>query len=825
MEDIETQASALLSDIIKSLSTLIDNHKQADKEWFQRLLDCNKGNSNPRDIEAGITINITIIDCIVAKLLDMDFRQLAKAKIVKDYISQMWIDNGCNLELLNSHIIDDSKARDFYNAHSTPINTLVPIYNNSITTTSHETTALVNFIPTEELPLNETDMEEKLSTSEDTIIEISMEGNNIEEQIELSSITEQNEIANMVLGQDILSVSSYDTRNRTSTGINPFFVTKKGKFKAGAITANIPGDNGLEQLSYMAHLLKVAKNSDLIKYDFHKGNSWITFNFDTEEDIRDCISKLNGKNHEQFQIYQLNPELNNKTQQHQKELKKPSPIKKTEGKTRKKQNESVQTIRDVSPNTFTDCQETHQEMKKDSLNHANTTNPFNLLSHNSRYKAGFSIEDIPGKGRLEQLVHISSLLSVPLDSDFIRQDYLDGKGWLTVYFSNQADLAFCVKQLATTEAGALLTEIKVNKNKGLIPENNQYVSSESDKQIQVQIIDIPSDFSSNRIKGALKHYGKIENIRLSTNKVKGNKSALVYLRPNKNSKNLNNTWSIPMGNTMARVAINNNDPNIFAHRNKFTARLHGINSDISPTRIMSLIKHTGAKSCHIPTNSATLRKRGFAIVGFQSKTELKCAIRNAIYLDNKKLKWTIEEKLHPLGSQNSSSSSETSEPIGTRQTNHVTVVNSQWKPNNRRNSPHIRQVFKGKESHKENIAQAPNTTRRAKQEIGILAQMECSSEDSNTELFHQDTTDRMVINNYLPKNSKDSRRRKQKATDTKSSKPCNYDERHDQSDSSLSVSLAILIKQINSISSRLENIEACQTLPNRKKSMVAPNRS
>ena len=75
MENIETQATTLLAHIIEILSSLNDNHNQADRKWFHRLLDHNKKEeSNPADIEAGITINITIIDCIVARLLDMDFR-------------------------------------------------------------------------------------------------------------------------------------------------------------------------------------------------------------------------------------------------------------------------------------------------------------------------------------------------------------------------------------------------------------------------------------------------------------------------------------------------------------------------------------------------------------------------------------------------------------------------------------------------------------------------------------------------------------------------------------------------------------------------------
>ena len=211
MNDIETQAAALLSHIIENLSTLNDNHKQADREWFQKLLNCNKGESNLTDIEAGITINITIIDCIVTKLLDMDFRQLAKIKIVKDYISQIWSDNGHNTELLHSHIIEDSKARDFYEAHSTPIKTnipvMAPVQNTHVTTIIQEINSDC-IPPTYEHPTEEIVMKEKLSTNENTIEEILMAENDTEEQTELLTDTEYNKRANIILGHDILTIRS-----------------------------------------------------------------------------------------------------------------------------------------------------------------------------------------------------------------------------------------------------------------------------------------------------------------------------------------------------------------------------------------------------------------------------------------------------------------------------------------------------------------------------------------------------------------------------------------------------------------------------------------
>ena len=47
---------------------------------------------------------------------------------------------------------------------------------------------------------------------------------------------------------------------------------------------------------------------------------------------------------------------------------------------------------------------------------------------------------------------------------------------------------------------------------------------------------------------------------------------------------------------------------------------------------MSALKHTKAKTVHIPVNSKTGRKRRFAIIGFVNKEDLTNTLNNHIYL-------------------------------------------------------------------------------------------------------------------------------------------------------------------------------------------------
>jgi RNA recognition motif-containing protein len=103
-----------------------------------------------------------------------------------------------------------------------------------------------------------------------------------------------------------------------------------------------------------------------------------------------------------------------------------------------------------------------------------------------------------------------------------------------------------------------------------------------------------------------------------------------------------------MGETMARVAPAEAREEVFAQRNQFTARLYGIGRTGSATRIMSAVKHTEAKTVHIPVNSRTGRKRSFAIIGFENNTNLERAIMRHVYLFGCKTWWSTKDNAKVL---------------------------------------------------------------------------------------------------------------------------------------------------------------------------------
>ena len=196
------------------------------------------------------------------------------------------------MELLNRHIIEDDYARDFFETYSKP--------SNEQKTITKETTCLPTAIsPIIVYDTNNSASQQATPDLDETLIdEIDMKDREEEgctKNIYKEEQTLQNHQECQILGQDIFNIKSYLTRNRVATPLNPFFISKKGIFKAGILSAQVPGESKKERLHYIAFLLKVPKESTLVSFEFINGNEWITFNFEEEEDIKNCIEKHNNK--------------------------------------------------------------------------------------------------------------------------------------------------------------------------------------------------------------------------------------------------------------------------------------------------------------------------------------------------------------------------------------------------------------------------------------------------------------------------------------------------------------------------------------------------
>ena len=128
---LQNEANTFGDQFIQTLLQLKDNHKQEDQQWFQKLLEQNTQNLESIDINAGLLINFTVLDSIIAKLLNFDLKLLAKIRVVGAYINQLWESNGGDIIKLNEFIMGEDQARELsskVNLSITPTNYTPTIY-------------------------------------------------------------------------------------------------------------------------------------------------------------------------------------------------------------------------------------------------------------------------------------------------------------------------------------------------------------------------------------------------------------------------------------------------------------------------------------------------------------------------------------------------------------------------------------------------------------------------------------------------------------------------------------------------------------------------
>jgi RNA recognition motif-containing protein len=126
--------------------------------------------------------------------------------------------------------------------------------------------------------------------------------------------------------------------------------------------------------------------------------------------------------------------------------------------------------------------------------------------------------------------------------------------------------------------------------------------------------------------------------------IKGNNnfnSAIISFQSTK--KDMSTIWSIPLENSMARIAPFKDHTSILSERNQITTRLYGINKTISATRIMSATKHLKVKTVYIPSNSKTGKRRNFAIIGFENSEDLNKALVSHVELFGCKTWWSTKD--------------------------------------------------------------------------------------------------------------------------------------------------------------------------------------
>ena len=525
-----------------------------NKEWFTKLIQYSLNGQTCPDTDSDLFYNATMIEHILSSILAIDIKTIVKIRMVHKVIITMWEENNGDMNWLSRYILDEKPT----------IPSLQPtLENNHDSTENHQLPSY----PPHQHPVQTCYNQPENSPPEINIEEITMKENNDPTEISTNTLSTQNiieQIPQITIGEDIASITHYGMRNRKTNPINPFFITKGKNFRLGILAINAPGNNKTEQLNYIANLLKIPKKNDLISFEFREGNYWITIGFDFEEDLTFCQNKLNTKEKEIIKFIRLS------TNKGKKNVVQPD----NNTKIITSKHKHITTSNEPNPLKI----------------HTNINNPFHITEKITTFQGGFLTAKIPGENRKDQLDYISNVLMISLDNNLISHNFHQGNSWIIAHFNNSTDLKKCTDKINKDHEGKINMVI-LNKHDGnlLYKENFRKKEFKLTKHLNPTqdflIKDIPTDFSTNRIKGALRHFGNIYNAK-TINKTNNGKSVQVTIEPSLHSKDITNRWSIPLGSTMARIAPLEHAELTFKKCNAYISRLYGLPRNINAIILM-----------------------------------------------------------------------------------------------------------------------------------------------------------------------------------------------------------------------------------------------
>ena len=626
--------------IIQALLQCVERHSKdsENKDWLIKLFQNSLTSQNTTEIDSELIYNVTFLENILANILAIDIKTIVKIRMIQKIIWVTWEENQWDTSMFNNYIFNENPTRntniqpnleennnqtdqDKRLINNKPDNdqiiTLQQNNQNNILITTQQKQLIER--PDEELieEINMEDREQVNSTNKNDNTD-QTETNNLEYQYDTS--------ANIILGEDISTISHYNIRNRKNNPANPFFITKESNYKLGTLSVNVPGNDKKEQHAFVANMLKLPSNSELINSEFINGNLWITANFEHEEDLIFCKDKIDKKNKKNKDLLDL-IQLSNKTT-----INKAQPEKSL--KFIKKQN---------STNKYTT-----------KLVNKKTQNKYKITDKKTIYKGGVLTKNIPGDNRKEKIDFLAKILDLdPNDNPIFILKYKDND-WMTTHFNELADLNKCIKEINNKyksnniQFKKLPTEQGTEKdNHNKLPEGKiAFITTDTEQQTY-RIKDIPKEYSINRIKGALKPYGKVIEIStISSIDQKNEKEIQVTIESNKNFRNLKELWSIPIGSVMTRVARIEEYPEVWERRRQYSARLYGLPKNTDVVLLMRSIKNLKPKTCYIPKCSRTRKERSFTIVGFQTRKDLDKACISAARYFNSTLTWSKSRTQH-----------------------------------------------------------------------------------------------------------------------------------------------------------------------------------
>ena len=108
--ELQANINNVEQEVFNILQQLEDPHDSTTKQWIADLFhQHNSGETSPL-LNGGLLYGITVIDNIVARLLNLDNSMVIKIKVLRRYIKNLWKQNGGPTDILNTPLIEEQEA-------------------------------------------------------------------------------------------------------------------------------------------------------------------------------------------------------------------------------------------------------------------------------------------------------------------------------------------------------------------------------------------------------------------------------------------------------------------------------------------------------------------------------------------------------------------------------------------------------------------------------------------------------------------------------------------------------------------------------------------
>ena len=108
--EIQANINNIEQEVLNTLLQLEDPHSPTARQWIFDLINQHLNEGPTPLLNSGLIFSITVIDNIVAKLLNLNNIEVIKAKMLRRYLKNLWKINDRSKEILIISLVEENEV-------------------------------------------------------------------------------------------------------------------------------------------------------------------------------------------------------------------------------------------------------------------------------------------------------------------------------------------------------------------------------------------------------------------------------------------------------------------------------------------------------------------------------------------------------------------------------------------------------------------------------------------------------------------------------------------------------------------------------------------